>query len=111
MAGSERKLRVRLRVRPGLRVGRPLAVEAAHVGVAEAVDRLQAVADQEPVLLAQRVEQLDLEAVRVLELVDHHALQALGVRRGDLRAAAQQVARRDREVRVVEPAAAAAWPR
>ena len=56
----------------------PLA-EDADVGVPEAVDRLELVADVEDVLrgaAGQEVDQLALERVRVLELVDHDRAEA-----------------------------------
>ena len=51
------------------------------VGVAEAVDRLELVADQEEarVRAAQLLDQPQLEAVRVLELVDHQVVELLAV--------------------------------
>ena len=49
----------------------PLAKDL-DVGVAEAVDGLELVADEEQLLARQRVDQLALEPVRVLELVDQH---------------------------------------
>ena len=59
--------------------------EDLDVGVAEAVDRLQLVADRERVVARQELEQLELQRVRVLELVDHDALEALAVAGGDAR--------------------------
>ncbi len=56
------------RLRPGAALPEDL-----HVGVAEAVDRLELVADEEPLRVGsrQQVDQLALEPIRVLELVDH----------------------------------------
>ncbi len=51
-------------------------LEDRHVGVAEAVDRLQLVADEEHVVAVERVDELQLQPVGVLELVDHDALEA-----------------------------------
>src|SRR6185437_7640266 len=52
--------------------------EDPHVRVAEAVDRLELVADREQVVALERLEDLQLDAVGVLELVDHQQLEALG---------------------------------
>ena len=52
----------------------PLA-EDLDVGVAEAVDRLELVADEEQLLAGEQVDRIALEAVRVLELVDHDRAQ------------------------------------
>ena len=49
----------------------------SHVGVAEAVDRLELVADREQVVALERLEHVELQAVRVLELVDHQQREAL----------------------------------
>ena len=57
--------------------GPPLA-EDRHVGVAEAVDRLELVADREQVVALERLENVQLQPVRVLELVDHEQAEALG---------------------------------
>ncbi len=54
----------------------PFAKEA-HVGVPEAVDRLQLVADREQVLAIERAQDRELARIRVLELVDHQQLEAL----------------------------------
>ncbi len=53
------------------------AAEDVHVGVAEAVDRLELVADREQVVALQRPQDAELDRVRVLELVDHDQLEAL----------------------------------
>ena len=60
---------------------RRLAAVAEHrdVGMAEAVDRLELVADEEQLLGragTQQVDEIGLEAVRVLELVDHDRAEA-----------------------------------
>ena len=81
-SGRERKL-----PRSGTLAPPPASASAARrrgaehleVGVAEAVDRLELVADHEQPGLgaAQRVDQRELDAVRVLELVDHQMGEAL----------------------------------
>ena len=58
----------------------PALAEKAHVGVAEAVDRLELVADREQVLALERAQDRELAGVGVLELVDHQQLEALGPR-------------------------------
>ena len=60
-----------------LRLCAPLA-EDADVCMPEAVDRLELVADEEELGVrgAQQVDELALEAVRVLELVDHDRAEA-----------------------------------
>ncbi len=64
----------------GLAEPRPALAEDRHVGVAEAVDRLELVADREQVVALERLEHVELEPVRVLELVDHDQLEPLGPR-------------------------------
>ncbi len=51
--------------------------EDLDLGVAEAVDRLQLVADREEVVVLQQPQQRELAAVGVLELVHHQELDAL----------------------------------
>ena len=51
--------------------------EDPHVGMAEAVDRLRLVADGEEVAALERLEHVELQPVRVLELVDHDEGEAL----------------------------------
>ena len=51
-------------------------LEDLDVGVPEAVDRLELVADEEEVVARDQVDQLALEAVRVLELVDADLAEA-----------------------------------
>src|SRR5206468_3660552 len=60
-----------------LRLRAPLA-EDGDVSVAEAVDRLELVTDEEELRrgTAQQVDELALQAVRVLELVDHDRPEA-----------------------------------
>jgi hypothetical protein len=53
----------------------PLA-EHLDVRVAEAVDRLELVADEEELLAAHELDELALQAVGVLELVDHDRAEA-----------------------------------
>ena len=69
------------------------------VGVAEAVDRLAAVADHDRALGVEQVDDLGLERVRVLELVDVDAAEAVGV------GAAQHPPRREQQILEVERAA------
>ena len=79
--------------------------EHSHVGVAEAVDRLELVADDEEVSpgpLREEVEQLGLETVRVLKLVDHDRAEALARALADLLVAAEQIARTELEILEVE---------
>ena len=52
--------------------------EDAHVRVPEAVDRLELVPDREQVVALERLENPELDRVRVLELVDHDQAEALG---------------------------------
>ena len=81
----------------------PLA-EHLHVGMPEAVDRLELVADVEQlgVRRAQQVDELALEPVRVLELVDHDRAEAPVLAFANLRVVSQQVARVQLEVLEVE---------
>ena len=71
----------------------PLA-EDVHVGVAEAVDRLELVADEEQLLAGDQIDQVALKAVRVLELVDHHCAEPPRLPLPDLVVLAEQVAGR-----------------
>ena len=67
------------RQRQTLRRRRAPLAEDAHVGVAEAVDRLELVADEEDLPSPARRKQVDelaLQRVRVLELVDHDRAEA-----------------------------------
>ena len=64
-------------VRAGRLEARAARAEDLDVGVAEAVDRLQLVADRAGVVARHELEQLELQRVRVLELVDHDPLEAL----------------------------------
>ncbi len=56
----------------------PAGAEDADVRVPEAVDRLRLVADREQVPALERLEHVELQPVRVLELVDHDECEALG---------------------------------
>ena len=76
--------------------------EDLDVGVAEAVDRLELVADEEEILGRQQIDQLALEPVRVLELVDEDGPEAPALPVPDRRVVAQEVARRELEVLEVE---------
>ena len=73
------QLRPRAVIRPQrqnvLRAGAPL-LEDLDVGVPEAVDRLELVADEEQLLGIELIDDLALETVRVLELVDHDRAEA-----------------------------------
>ena len=86
---------------------RATRAEDLHVGMAEGVDRLQLVTDRAGVVARHQLEQLELQGVRVLELVDHDALEALAVAGGDPGLAGQQVARQQLEVVEVDAAASA----
>ena len=76
-----------------VRAGAPLA-EDLDVGVPEAVDRLELVADEEPLgaLTGEQVDQLALEPVRVLELVDHDRAEAQLLALAQVVVVAEQVA-------------------
>ena len=81
--------------------GPPLA-EDVDVGVTEPVDRLQLVADGEQVVALERLQHVELQAIRVLELVDHDQREPLGP--GPPRAVVrEQVAHAQLEVREVDP--------
>ena len=83
----------------------PLA-EDLDVGVAEAVDGLELVADEEELLpvraLGEQVDDLALEPVRVLELVDHDRAEAPALALPHGRVVAEQVARGELEILEVE---------
>ena len=76
--------------------------EDVHVGVAEAVDRLELVADEEQLLAGNQVDEVALKAVGVLELVDHDRAEAPGLALLDLLVFAQQVARVELQVLEVD---------
>ena len=79
--------------------------EDRHVGVAEAVDRLELVADREQVVALERLEHVELEPVGVLELVDHDQREALRPALPVLGVGGEQVAHAELEVLEVEPRA------
>ena len=80
--------------------------EDGDVGVAEAVDRLELVADEEDVGRPrpgfQQVDDLALQPVRVLELVDHQRPEAQLLRLAHALVVAQQVAREQLQILEVE---------
>src|SRR5688572_17442320 len=87
------------------RGGRTALTEHRDVRMAEAVDRLELVADDEEISVRhgiEKVEQLRLETVRVLELVDHDRAKALPFELADLRVAAEKVAGAELKVLEVE---------
>ena len=97
------------RQNPGVVAGREsiaLLAEHVQVGVAESVYRLELVSDQEDLgrRSAQRLDQLQLQAVRVLEFVDHQLGEALAVQVADLRLG-QQPHREQLQVFEVQPGA------
>ena len=71
--------------------------------MAEAVDRLLLVPDDERAVRRQEVDELELERVRVLELVDHDAREAVRVGGAQRRVVAQQIAGVELEVVEVQP--------
>ena len=93
-----RKFVASVATRPCGRQRRAARAEDLDVGVAKAVDRLLLVADHEEVVAVERLEQRDLAAVGVLELVDHDAVEALGVAAPQRRLGEQQVAGEELEV-------------
>ena len=76
--------------------------EDRHVGVAEAVDRLELVADGEQVVALERLEHVELQAVGVLELVDHDQREALRPAPPVLGIGREQVAHAELEVLEVQ---------
>ena len=79
--------------------------EDVDVRVAERVDRLELVADEEDVLLGpagEEVDQLALKRVRILELVDHDRAEAQLLRFADAGVVREQVAREQLQVLEVE---------
>ena len=102
-SGSCRAAAARLGPDPSDRV-RALLAKDLEVGVAEAVDRLVLVADHEHLGLraAKLLDQLELDAVGVLELVDHDVLEALAPDRRQRVARAQERERAQLEVEEVE---------
>jgi hypothetical protein len=93
--------------RQGVQARRPLTplAEDFEVGVPEAVDRLELVADGEDlavVRMRDQVDQLALQTVRVLELVDHHSAEAEPGRFPHRVVVAQQVSCSELEVLEVD---------
>src|SRR5262249_53487352 len=79
--------------------------EDVDVRVAERVDRLELVADEEQVLLGparEEVDQLALERVRVLELVDHDRAEAQLLRLADAHVVGKEIPREELQVLEVE---------
>ena len=74
--------------------------------MAEAVDRLGLVADGEQVPALERLEHVELEPVRVLELVDHDQRETLRPARAQRVVAGEQVAHSQLEVIEVDAGAA-----
>ena len=70
----------------------------AHIGVAEAIDGLQLVADRERVPAVQRPQDRELARIRVLELVDHQQLEARGPSGPQALALGEQRAREQLEI-------------
>src|ERR687888_507189 len=69
----------------------------------EAVDRLELVPDEEELVGSDQVDQLALEAVRVLELVDHHRAEAPRLALLDVLVLAEEIACRKLEILEVDP--------
>ena len=94
------------RKREALRSRCPALTEHGDIGVAEAVDRLELVTDIEHVgvltVAAQQVDDVALEAVRVLELVDHDLPEAELLELPDRSVVAQEVTHEQLEVLEVE---------
>ena len=86
-----------------VRLRAPLA-EDLHVRVPEAVDRLELVADEEPlgVGAGEEIHELALEPVGVLELVDHDRAEAQLLALPQRLVLPQQVARAELEILEVE---------
>ena len=84
----------------------PLLAEDLEIGMAESVDRLQLVADRHQLTPrpAQRLHQAQLQAVGVLELVDHQVAETRTVGGADL-TSLQQPRGEDLEVLEVDPRA------
>ncbi len=78
-------------------------LEHVHVGMPESVDRLKLVADEEQLLRIEQVDQLALEAIRVLELVDHHRPEAEPLALADVVVAHEKRACFELEILEVEP--------
>jgi len=93
---------------PILRQGKDLAhliaalLEDLHVGVAEAIDRLELVPDEEELLAGEELDQLALEAVRVLELIHANLAEAQPLALADRLVVAEQIAGAELEILEVE---------
>jgi hypothetical protein len=83
---------------------RATLAEDADVGVAEAVDRLELVADVEDLGFgsAQEIDEIALQLVRVLELVDHDRAEAQRLAFADRLVLLQQVARAQLQILEVQ---------
>ena len=83
---------------------RTALAEDPHVGMAEAVDRLELVADEEPLRVGagEEIHDLTLEPVRVLELVDHDRPEAELLALPQRCVVAEEVARAQLQVLEVE---------
>ena len=77
-------------------------LEHLHVGVAEAVDRLELVSDEEQLVARDQVDQLALQSVRVLELVDTDLAEAELLTLANGGVVAEQIARAELQVLEVE---------
>ena len=78
------------------------SLEQLHVGVPEAVDRLLCVADREQVRARDQLDQLELDAIGVLELIDHDPLKAARVALAQLGGGAKQLERQQFEILEVD---------
>ena len=89
--------------RQGQDVGRAGAafLEDVDVGVAEAVDGLELVTDEEQLVRVEQIDQLALQPVRVLELVDHDRAEAQPLALGDL-GDREKIARPELEILEIE---------
>src|ERR1700736_264017 len=75
--------------------------------MAETVDRLLCVADREQVFARDRLDELELDLVGVLQLVDHHVLETLAVALAQLASGTEQLAGHELQVLEIEPRAVA----
>jgi hypothetical protein len=80
--------------------------EDMHIGMPESVDGLELVADEEDLLavraLGEEVDELALEAVRVLELVDHDRAEAPALPLADVGVLSQEVSGEELKIFEVE---------
>src|SRR5439155_14982206 len=93
-----------LRQRQQLRGSYAALAEDGDVGMAEAVDRLEFVPDEKELSCrpAQQIHEVALQAIRVLELVDHDRAEPPLLALADQLVVAQQVARRELEILEVD---------